>query len=365
MPHYTMHVLNAFLLTVVLIIALERVAARFGLLDLPHGRKRHEGSVPLTGGLAMFIAFLFPVVSLEAPLDVDVGLLAGLLALVIIGVADDRLEIGPLTKLAGQIVAVAAMVLPGHHLIGLDTLLGLPIEHGVAVKVVLTILFVVGMINAFNMIDGIDGLAGGAAAVALLGFVGIAWMSGHLATCVQVLLLLFAVLGFLVFNMRHPWRRRAAVFMGDAGSMMLGAAVAFFAIDLATGPAPAAPLPVLLWLFALPAFDTVLLIARRLWAGHSPLVGDRRHLHHVMLQLGLSASAATTVLIGCSLLLAGFGLVGWAAGLPADVISAGLLIPFGAHAAFVVLGAPLFARTSVTDEVGLVSAVGSARGVGD
>src|SRR5215471_2360395 len=103
MAHYTMHMLNAFLLTLVLIYALDPIAARLGLIDFPQGRKMHLKAVPATGGLAMFGAFICPMLQLEPPLHIYWGLVIGLSMLVLIGVIDDMLALGPWTKLVAQI----------------------------------------------------------------------------------------------------------------------------------------------------------------------------------------------------------------------------------------------------------------------
>jgi UDP-GlcNAc:undecaprenyl-phosphate GlcNAc-1-phosphate transferase len=345
MSQYTMHFLNAFLLVVVLIPLLNRVAGRIGLVDLPHGRKIHSGGIPVTGGLAMFAAFMFPAMHLESSISIYFGFLFGLSMLVAIGVIDDVLGLGPWTKLGGQVLAALTMVLPGHRLIGIGDLLGeagLQLPH---IELWLTIVFVVGTVNAFNMIDGLDGLAGGAAASVLFWLAIVAGLAGRTRPLVIILLLLCAVMGFLVFNARHPWRRQAAVFMGDAGSMMLGAAIAYFTINLSVGLEKAAPLPALLWLSALPAFDTMLLIGRRVAGGRNPLSGDRRHLHHMLLQAGVSAQAATAVLTMVCLVLGAVGLSGWLLGLPDRLLLLGLLLPFSVHTFFVLYGWRLIGRT--------------------
>ncbi len=231
MSHYTMHFLNAFLLAVVLILLLNRIAGRIGLLDLPQGRKIHSGSIPLTGGLAMFGGFIFPLVDVQLPADVYLGFLLGLSIVVAIGVIDDMLGLGPWTKLAGQVAAALIIFLPAHHVIGFGDLLGQTRDFP-QLNLAFTVVFFVGTVNAFNMIDGLDGLAGGAAASALLWLAIVAQLSGRMGVLLCALLLLCAVMGFLVFNVRHPWRREASVFMGDAGSMMLGAGIAYFTIDL-------------------------------------------------------------------------------------------------------------------------------------
>jgi UDP-GlcNAc:undecaprenyl-phosphate GlcNAc-1-phosphate transferase len=345
MPQYTMHLANAFLLVVVLIPLLNRVAERIGLVDLPKGRKIHVGAIPVTGGLAMFAGFIFPVMNLGGPAEVYFGFLLGLSLLVVIGAIDDLVGLGPWPKLAGQTLAALAMTLPGPHLIGIDDVIegaGFQLPQ---MDLALTIVFIVGLINALNMIDGLDGLAGGAAASALFWLAIIAGCSGRKGPLIIVLLLLSALMGFMLFNVRHPWRRQALVFMGDSGSMMLGAAIAFFTIDLSGGPMKAASLPSLLWLLALPVFDTLSLIGRRLALGRSPLSGDRRHLHHILLQAGVSPPAAAVALTSVCLLLGAVGVSGWLGGLPNHLMLIGLIVPFAVHAFFVLYGWQLVGRT--------------------
>jgi UDP-GlcNAc:undecaprenyl-phosphate GlcNAc-1-phosphate transferase len=337
--HYdAVYMLNAFLLAVVLIQALSPIAARVGLLDIPQGRKMHEHPVPATGGLAMFGAFVLPLTLLWPPWNPDWSLLIGLLTLVLVGAIDDAVALGPWTKLGGQVAAALAMTLPGHHLIGTSIFLGGAGDGLPQMQLVVTVCFVVGVVNAFNMLDGLDGLAGGAAAVALLGLAIVASLSGIIAARVDPLLLLCAVLGFLVFNLRHRWRPRASVHMGDAGSMMLGGAIAYFAVVLSTGPEKSAALPVLLWLFALPLFDMLILMVRRAAAGDNPLQGDRRHLHHLLLQAGLPPRLATAILIAACSALGGAGLIGWRLGVPGRLMLLGLALPFILHAYVVLQG---------------------------
>jgi UDP-GlcNAc:undecaprenyl-phosphate GlcNAc-1-phosphate transferase len=332
--------LNAFLLSVLTILVSGGRAVRMGLMDVPKGRKIHDGAVPLTGGIAMFAGFLVPSVILSFSFDIHWGLVFGLMMLVALGVADDLWDLDPRTKLCGQVAAALTMALVDGMLIAPGSLFGGAAGGSPWITVPFTVFFMVGIINAFNMIDGLDGLAGGVATTALFWIVTAALLGGADGPVMEPLLVLCATLGFLVFNIRHPWRKRAAVFMGDAGSMMLGGAVAFFAIGLAKGGAGGAhpPLPAILWFFALPVFDTVSLIGRRLAAGASPLVGDRRHMHHLLLEAGLRLEQATGVLIVASGLLGAVGFAGWQLGLPPIVLTAGLLVPFALHLAFVCFG---------------------------
>lgn len=333
--------LNAFLLAVLTILVSGGKAVRLGLMDVPKGRKIHDGAVPLTGGIAMFAGFLVPAVILSFSYEIHWGLVFGLMMLVALGVADDLWDLNPRTKLCGQLIAALIMALTDGMLIGPDSLIGRATLESSWITVPFTVFFVVGIVNAFNMIDGLDGLAGGVAATALF-WIAVASIGGAL---IEPLLVLCATLGFLVFNMRHPWRKRAAVFMGDAGSMMLGGAIAFFAIGLTRSSNDAhLPLPAILWFFALPVFDTISLIGRRLAAGANPLVGDRRHMHHLLLEAGLRLEQATAVLIVVSGLLGAIGFVGWRLGVQPIALAVGLLVPFALHLSFVCFGWKMLQR---------------------
>jgi UDP-GlcNAc:undecaprenyl-phosphate GlcNAc-1-phosphate transferase len=163
------------------------------------------------------------------------------------------------------------------------------------IAIPVTIFVVVGMINALNMADGVDGLAGGQAVVSLLLFVCFALYAGNDSVAERLLAVAAAVLGFLCWNLRRPGLARAEVFLGDAGSMLLGFIIAWTAIRLSQNPAhPVSPVlgP---WTIALPLIDCCSLIIRRLRQGRSPFAGDREHLHHLLLDAGYSQ---TTIAVG-------------------------------------------------------------------
>ncbi|WEK48991.1 MAG: MraY family glycosyltransferase [Candidatus Kaistia colombiensis] len=343
----------AFLLSAALVAALCRVAPRIGLVDTPTARKVHHGRVPLCGGIAMFIALLAGMAVREGlgssdgvgpagALGLDSWPFVGALAmLVAIGVADDRWELGALPKLALQIIAVGILLGLGVEIRADVGILHLPasmsMHRWIAMPVALV--FVVGVINAFNMIDGLDGLAGGIAAVALTGLALAGTLTGHARLVDDSLLLLAVILGFLVFNLRRPGLPRALAFMGDAGSMMLGCAVAALVVELSSSPiateGDVAVLPALLWLVAIPAIDTLSLMVRRPLAGRSPMAADRRHLHHLLLDSGASPMLATALLIAIAAILGAVGIAGIVTRASAPLMMAGLAAPAMAHTTFV------------------------------
>lgn len=329
---------NAFLLSVVLTSILERWGKHFRLVDKPTARKNHEGQVPLAGA-AVYIAFNAAALLLDRwPLDFT-NFFIGLTLVVSIGIADDMADLRPLFKLVAQGLAAAVVVWPSGFLIqSIGNLVdGRPIMLA-AWALPVTIFAVVGMINAINMIDGLDGLAGGICVTALAWFGVAAGLLGLGDELLLILLLICSILGFLLFNFRHPWRARASVFLGDGGSMMLGMALAFVAIGLSQTRGPSLSPVAVLWVCALPVVDTLSLIVRRMSSGLSPMAADRRHLHHLLLQAGLTVGQTVVVLICIAAALGGVGVAGWLLGLPDIVLLFALLAPVGLHVWFTTYG---------------------------
>jgi UDP-GlcNAc:undecaprenyl-phosphate GlcNAc-1-phosphate transferase len=326
----------AFLIVIAVIPLLSRVAPRIGLMDLPHGRKIHKGAIPLTGGIAMFIGFVLPAMAMVPQDGAEWAVLAGLTILMSAGLLDDLFDVTPWLKLAAQTTAALVMILPNANYLSLGSLLQVDILASPIISIPLTCVLIVGIINAFNLVDGIDGLAGGAAAAALFWLLTAAWLTGRTDTSAYISLLLFAVLGFLIYNMRHPWRRQASAFMGDAGSMLLGGTIGIFIVRLANGVEDdAAPLPALLWTVAIPVCDIACVTVVRLSQGRNPMTPDHNHIHYLLLNIGLSPCAATAVLVVLCLVLGGIGILGWRLGLSLSILLIGLAIPFVCHLYFV------------------------------
>jgi UDP-GlcNAc:undecaprenyl-phosphate GlcNAc-1-phosphate transferase len=338
--------LNSFLICVVLISYLERLAPRLGLLDIPNGRKQHDGAIPVVGGIAIYVAFAFSILLVwpveVSPIDASLApFFCGITLLVAIGIFDDRQGMDARTKLLGQTAAALIMIVPDQSaVIGhLGDLFG----HGdillEGAALPLTVLFVVASINAFNMIDGLDGVAGGVAAAGLLWLAAIAALAGRAELVTLALILVCAVAGFLLFNLRHPWRSRAEVFLGDAGSMMIGAILAFLAVRLSQGPEDIVSTPAaLLWTMALPGIDMASVIIRRTVKRRSPFAADRSHLHHVLLDCGFQPRSTAFILIALATLMGGCGTLGLVLKIPDYVMLWGLALPMAAHTYFVVWG---------------------------
>jgi UDP-GlcNAc:undecaprenyl-phosphate GlcNAc-1-phosphate transferase len=284
------------------------LAIRLGLVDAPGGRKQHHGEVPLIGGIGIFLGFSFAIMMLPVSLSDYRSFLASCILLTVVGVLDDFHELAARSRFIAQIIAGLFMVCWGnvalHHL-GDLLFLGDINLHNWALP--FTVISVVGLINAVNMTDGLDGLAGGITLVEFFMLIILAIQS-HLGTEAQILCLIAsALIGFLYFNCRLPRRSHAIVFMGDAGSMLLGFTLVWFLISLSQGDHPAAKPATMLWVMTIPLFDMVSVILRRLVKKKSPFSADREHIHHLFQVLGFSNGPTVLILCGLSFL---FGIIG-------------------------------------------------------
>lgn len=312
-------------------------AERIGLVDVPGGRKTHEGHTPLVGGIGMFAAFALCSLLVESALQPYRGLFAGMGLLLITGVFDDLQDLRLKERFALQVLAGIVLVSWGGLTIqSLGTIIPAfgPVDLGI-LAIPFTLLCVVGLINAVNMKDGADGLAGGVTLVMLFWLSVIATTADDPSALALPVLLGSSVLGFLAFNFPHRWRAKASVFMGDSGSTMLGFALAWFAIELAFEQGTGVPPVSIAWILALPVFDTILLMLRRVAKGQSPMAGDREHLHHIFQRAGFPARATVYILAGISFAMGAIGVGGWWLGVPEWTLWPPLLAVFALHYWFV------------------------------
>lgn len=301
-----------FISTVIFILIYSSIATRVGLLDRPSDRKNHEGHVPLVGGLAIFSAILLTPLFMQQQIDHFGVFLVCICFLLIMGLVDDVLEIQVSTKILAQIIAAIFMAMVGDIVLvdfGNISPSGLFPLGGFALFI--TVFATVGTINAVNFSDGLDGLAGGLVLI-YFSFFAIATVLAERWAELEILLyLICALFGFLIFNARWIGRKKAAVFLGDAGSMCLGFVVAWFAIGLTQGSERVITPVTALWFFALPLFDTVGVMLRRIMNSQSPLLPDREHLHHIFEHVGFSVGQTVIIVYVLALLMGSVGLLAW------------------------------------------------------
>lgn len=280
----------ALAVTAALIPVLARWAPAIGLTDAPGPRKVHSVPVPRIGGVAMAAGILITIAATLALTPTVRGLLAGYSVLLFFGIWDDRVSLGYRTKFLGQVIAVGLCMIIGDVHVG-NLMIGDVDVLPPAVSALITFLFLIGITNAVNLADGLDGLAGGLVLLCLCAIAVIAAASGNSTVTAIALIEAGAVLGFLRYN-THP----ARIFMGDAGSQMLGFSVGALALLATQGEASplSAALPLLL--LGLPIMDTVTVMLTRMRAGKSPFAADKNHLHHRLLALGFAHREAVLII---------------------------------------------------------------------
>jgi UDP-GlcNAc:undecaprenyl-phosphate GlcNAc-1-phosphate transferase len=315
---------GAVALSAVGVLVLSRVAPALGLVDMPGGRKVHARAVPLVGGIAIFVALL--VAALAAGISRDTSWFLLMLSVVItLGFWDDVTDLSARLKIAIQVIVASLMIWgAGVELHGVGDILGWRPIGLAFLAAPLTVFAIVGVMNAVNMMDGLDGLGGSLAFVAFAWYAAVAAVSGFQVQFDVAVILCGAIAGFLLFNLRFSWQSHARVFLGDAGSLMIGFALGWFAIDLTQGPGRTFPPIAALWVLLLPLADCVSLMARRLRAGRSPFAGDRHHIHHYLLARGFTHNQALATLVVAGALFGAIGFTGWRLGLP----DAALFWPF-------------------------------------
>ena len=327
-----MELFLGMLLTLMVTPALIWAANNYGLLDHPDERKQHQAAIPLVGGLAMFFAIALSATWFLAETDVFWGLLVALSIIVGVGFLDDRYELSVRVRFLAQGIAALIMALYADaQLANLGDLLGFGTVAVGALAVPFTVFAMVGMANALNLSDGMDGLAGGLALISASFVAVAAYVAGRENTLITLLILGGALIGFLFFNMRFPWQRRAKIFMGDSGSLMLGFLLAWGVIRVTQAEHDALPPAAALWFFAIPLWDTVSLMLRRMLKGQSPFHPGRDHLHHILLRVGYTDAQVVQFIHLVALLCGGIGLAGWWLGVPDAVMFYAFMAVFAAY----------------------------------
>jgi UDP-GlcNAc:undecaprenyl-phosphate GlcNAc-1-phosphate transferase len=328
----------AFLVSVLTVLTvtpvIKRQALRVGLVDAPNSRKVHQRPMVRLGGVGVFIGFSLALLilwllgafsALPPVKEFEVwGVTLGALAFFVIGLADDLLNLPPSVRLVMQIgvatcawyagVQIDFLTIPGMGLVSLPDLLSLPI----------TVVWLVGMANAVNWIDGLDGLAAGVSGIAALVMLATCLVMKQPAAALVAAALAGGTLGFLRYNF-NP----AQIFMGDGGAYFIGFTLAGVGVIglVKSVTTVAVLLPYLI--LAVPILDMSAVILDRLRSGKSPFIADKRHLHHRLLNAGLSHRRTVLFIYSLTLWVGSLALTvsGFPSGL-AYAIAATVLVGF-------------------------------------
>ena len=285
---------------------LKRLAIRYDIMiDKPGKRKLHACPIPCNGGIGIALASLTVIVigfatkhyTQGSEFRLLMGIVLGGVLIVLLGIVDDIKGLNAPRKFLGQTVAALVLILLDIRIRSI----GIPFWHVVSlptwVSVFITIFWILAVTNALNLIDGMDGLAGGIGFIASIVLFSLAVVNGNIPLAIVSISLAGGCSGFLLYNFPP-----AGIFMGDCGSMFLGFTLATISIRYVYKSSIVSIL-VPIAVLAVPLADTFLAIVRRLWNGSSPFNADRGHIHHQLLDLGLSARLSVMLLYGLCILL--------------------------------------------------------------
>lgn len=292
----------------------------FGIVDHPSEHKQHTASTPFVGGLGIFLALVIALkVTDYFQISSDIHYIWIVLACSVIfltGFADDVWRLDYKLRLLVQAGVASVMALWGGVLVvDLGSLFSSqPFDLGI-LALPFTVFATIGVINALNMIDGIDGLSGSVSFVSLLMIAIVAFMAGEKSYLALSMILMGGVVGFLIYNLRIGSRRRALVFLGDNGSMLLGFLFSWILIGLSQGESPAMTPVTALWILAVPLMDAVGVMIRRIYYRHSAFKPDRNHLHHLLIRAGFRTQDVVYIVAMIQFVFGSIGVIGLYSGI--------------------------------------------------
>ena len=296
-----------------------RIAKTYSLVDNPDARKLQKWPVPILGGIAVFFGLIAGVLvgmSVDQTVTGTLGhtltpVICAIIIMLYIGAVDDVTGLSPSTRFLAEILTTLALIFAGGACI--DSFHGLWGIHGFSwwIAVPLTVFAGVGIINAINMIDGVNGLCSGLSMMACL-FFGIAFLKvGDISNAVLAFSTIAALLPFFFHNV---FGRKSRMFLGDAGTMMIGVLMVWFTISVLQSDSTVKMLAVrknvnmiamVLAILSVPVFDTIRVMTQRVYHGNSPFHPDKTHLHHVFIRAGVSHSVTTLTELFINLLIVG------------------------------------------------------------
>ncbi len=303
----------AFLITFFAIPPIIKVAKDKKLFDEPDERKVHKSVIPTLGGLGIFAGFIIATL-LGVPAHISNELqyfLAAAMVIFFLGIKDDILVLSATKKFIGQLIAAGIIIkFGGIQINNLHGFLGInQIPH--FSSYILTAFTIIVVTNSFNLIDGVDGLAGSLGLLTSSIFGIYFFITGEEMYSVIALSLAGSLVAFLIYNFSP-----AKIFMGDTGSLLIGLLNSIFAIkfiSIAANPLVSMPLlssPAIAFaILIVPLFDTLRVFSLRIINRRSPFSPDRNHIHHFLLDLGLSQRMITVVCVTANLVFIGLAYV--------------------------------------------------------
>lgn len=286
----------------------KKFAVKFNIIDIPKDNRRvHNKPIPLLGGLAIYFSFVITLIFNKGSLtNSEIGLILGATIIVIGGFIDDKYNIRPWCKLLFQISSAFVLIYFGVRI----TIITNPVSNVYQfinvgyMYIPLTIIWVVGITNAMNLIDGLDGLAAGVSLISAITLFIISILNGRNEAAMLTIILSGAIIGFLPYNF-NP----AVIFMGDTGAQLLGFMLAAISIEGAIKSAAAFSIAVPILALGIPIYDTLFAMIRRKINGKPIMQADRGHLHHRLLDMGLTQRQSVIIMYIISAILGSFSII--------------------------------------------------------
>ena len=288
--------MNVLLLTVAsaifsgfFVFLLIRYADKLGFVDIPNERSAHNKAMPRSAGLGFVSAVLMTAAVFNVSFFLEYYYVFLAMSVILIaGVLDDKMDVSPKVKFIFIFIAAVILYVNDIHIDSLGSYFGFEITIPSFLIFIFTFFAIAGFTNALNLMDGLDGLAGSIALVMFVSFLAIGWIYEDRLMMNLSALYIGALAAFLLFN----WNP-AKIFMGDSGSLTLGFSIALLSIQSLHYVEPTA----VLFLLALPIFDTFIVMRRRIQRGLSPFEADKTHLHHLLYKVKLHVKFTTIMLI--------------------------------------------------------------------
>lgn len=306
-------VLVALASTYISILFLNSFAVKLGLVDRPCTRKLHKGEVPLVGGMSVFFGVLASLILCSDLNQVVILFIISAGIIVFIGVLDDKYDLSVRSRLIGQFLVGSILIFAlGDYITNLGDLFSLGQINIKQFGVVFTLIAILAAINAYNMIDGIDGLLGALAIVSFTGIAVLGYENMHFSSYVSIIFIA-SLLPFFLANLGVYPFKKLKIFMGDAGSMLIGLAIIWALVYSSQKTSLGEPIfrPVFaLYVVAIPLMDMVAIMFRRISKGQSPFKPDRDHIHHIFMRAGFSSRQALGFITFSALFILSIGIYG-------------------------------------------------------
>ena len=309
--------LVSFILGLLAMPIVVRIAKAKGFVVRPNKRMSHTGEVPNIGGLCIYISVMFSYLLFDfSQITNNQFFLIGVAAIMVIGFIDDVLVLSPLTKLLGEAFAGIALIGFGDlRITHLHGIFGIQ-EIGVIPSYLISLFVLIAIINAINLIDGVDGLASGLGILYCLFFAVYFHLVGSTSWSILAICMIGSLAVFFIYNV---FGQKGKIFMGDSGSLLLGYLITAFVFRFCEQNAyhvvpevyhmSAAP-AVAICVLTVPIYDTIRVSLTRIKQHRSPFQPDKNHIHHLLLRTGLNHIQTTCVLLSVSILFIGLAVLG-------------------------------------------------------